>query len=102
MVQDPPVIGRPRRTRSEIVAILLEYRASKMTSVKFCAARQLHRPTFKRWIARYRTGQQKPAGSPAFAPLQVTAWAGPALFAEVNGVKIYQPVSAGFLKLLMK
>jgi hypothetical protein len=35
-----------RRTPAEIVVILSEYRASKVTAAEFCLSRQLHHPTF--------------------------------------------------------
>lgn len=91
---------RKRRTRAEITAVLADYRSSKLTVAEFCASREIHPPTFGTWLGRYK--QFKKAPSPAFAAIQVTSPPGSSLFAEVNGVKLYQPVSAAFIKLLMR
>jgi hypothetical protein len=54
--------------------------------------------TFHKWQSRYKSKTGKQAEAAGFATLQVSSSI--ALFAEVKGIKIYQPVNAAYLKEL--
>lgn len=95
-------LPRVRRTRNEIAELLTKFNASKLTSTRFCELHQLHKPTFHKWISRAKTRSKKVVQAGGFAPIEVKAVPGPALFAEVKGVRIYQPVAASYLKELIR
>ena len=94
---------RTRRTRGQIVELLDQFEKSKMTRAEFCKQHQINVSNFKKWRSRYKTGTVGSTSSPGFARVEIVSPAAPAsLFAEVNGIRIYQPVSAAFLKALVK
>lgn len=96
---------RCKRSKEAIEALLTEYAASGMTIVGFCAAKEIAPGSFHKWQSRYKEQQQKPEEpSSGFAELQVLPsvdYAGTALFAEVRGIRIFQPVTAAYLKELL-
>ena len=102
MEQVHSVARQRRRTQKEIAVLLAEYGISKLSIGEFCATKQIPRHTFHKWISRNKKKQSKIVPAPAFAPIRVVQNQAAVLFAEVDGVKIYQPVSALFLKQLMK
>ena len=93
---------RARRTRNEIAELLAKFNASRLTATKFCELHQLHKPTFQKWVSRSKTRAEKIDQAGGFAPIEVKAVPGPALFAEVKGIRIYQPVAASYLKELIR
>jgi hypothetical protein len=91
-----------RRSASEILSILHQYKQSNLTVRRFCEAQNLNKGTFNTWKKRYRSQVTLPGNSNGFMELQVSsAFGATQLFAEVNGIRIYQPVSADFLKALI-
>jgi transposase-like protein len=90
---------RQFRSRSEILDLLQEYRESKLSVKLFCEKRSISEGSFQNWRKRYGTDQSSATGT-AFTAVSVSA-AAVGLFAEVNGIRIYQPVSAGYLKELL-
>ena len=84
------------RKREAILEILNEQKNSSLSIKTFCERNNLASASFHNWKKRY--GNDGTA-RPGFTKLQITApAAGSVLFAEVYGIKIYQPVSAAYLK----
>jgi transposase-like protein len=91
---------RPRRTSQQISALLAKYNTSGVAVSEFCKQHQIPRATFHKWISRSKQ-KAKPTTvrRSAFAKVEVTALPN-TLFAEVNGIRIYQVVAASYLKEL--
>ena len=90
--------GSQYRSRSVILGLLKEQQESGISVRSFCAARSIAEGSFYGWKKRYgREGTV--VNDKDFARIQVVAAPG-GLFAEVNGIKLYQPVSAAYLKEL--
>ena len=84
------------RKRKAILEILSEHQKSNLSIKTFCERNNLASASFHNWKKRY--GNDGTA-RPGFTKLQITTpAAGSVLFAEVYGIKIYQPVSAAYLK----
>lgn len=95
MEQSNERVIRRRRSHAEILNLLSEYSKTNETVKQFCITRNINKASFHKWQSRYKT-----KGSiGGFAPVQVTSSI--ALFAEVKGIKIYQPVTAAYLKELL-
>src|SRR5690606_33923637 len=89
---------RPRRTAEEIGTTVEEVRASGQSMQAFGLPRGISINCLRRWFTA--GGVQTESGSSAVAVVQVNSSA-QRWFAEVNGIRIYQPVSATFLKELV-
>jgi hypothetical protein len=88
--------ARKFRGRTAIVKILQEQAESGQSIKSYCAARGIAEGTFHNWKHRYRgEGDARPG----FATVQLIGE--PGLFAMVGGIKVYQPVSAAYLKELL-
>jgi hypothetical protein len=85
------------RAESEIRELLAAQRQSGLSVKSFCLRHSIAPGSFHNWKKRYEV-QGLPAANDAFAAVQVGVAGG--LFAEVNGIRLYQPVSAGYLKEL--
>lgn len=88
---------RSRRSAKEIRALLELFDSSGITAKQFCTNNGISETVFYKWRGRYRTVEEKNN----FIPLQMEASGWHGLFAEVNGIRIYQAVSASFLKELL-
>lgn len=102
---ETPVAKKIRIFRSEetILNILTEYKKSKLSIKIFCAANNIASASFHNWKKKYSKRTVKPAKPTGFAALQITsppAVAEP-LFASVKEIKIYQWVTAAYLKELL-
>lgn len=86
---------RKFRGQTAIVKLLQEQSQSGQSIKSFCASHGIAEGTFHNWKHRYG-GEVDPR--PGFAAVQLIAE--PGLFAIVGGIKIYQPVSAAYLKEL--
>ena len=96
-------VVKPRRTIGQIRSLLEEFEKSQVSVSTFCLTHNLCKGTFHKWCSRYKTKKQH-SGS-GFAALKITSSPGQGsstLFAEVHGIKIYQPVTAGYLKELIR
>jgi hypothetical protein len=85
----------------EAILKLLEECVKSNLSVKgFCEANNIAQASFHNWKKKYGKRTIKQTG---FTSLQITpaVVVQSALFAEVNNVKIYQPVAAAYLKELL-
>jgi phosphoribosylamine-glycine ligase len=92
--------SRSRRSKQQILDLLSEFEKSKATAKDFCKQYNISPANFHKWKSRYKsneTGMKKTFG---FATLDVISSS--SLFAEVKGIRIYQPVSASFLKELLQ
>jgi hypothetical protein len=98
-IQKAPV--RYRRSRQEIQD-LLDLFAKGNSGVKdFCKQHNISAANFHKWKSRYRTFSNDNAAA-GFATLDVLpSLSSASLFAEVKGIRIYQVVSASFLKELL-
>jgi hypothetical protein len=88
------------RSKQEIERLLMEQAQSGLSVKAFCADIDIASGTFYHWKGKYAKGNVfiKKAG---FAPIEVVPSTGNGLFAEVGCIKIYQPVSAAYLKELL-
>ena len=97
-----------RRARKQIAKLLKEYESKKegMTTIEFCKLHDVNKSNFYNWQKRYGSDQindNKPKG---FIPIEVSATSHSSgsvssLFAEVNGIRLYQAVAAEYLKALV-
>lgn len=95
---DKPV--RTRRSRAEIMNLLVKFEKTNESVKEFCLMHHISKAAFHKWQNRYKRKTETQAG---FAALQITpgvASTATTLFAEVKEVKIYQPVPAAYLKEL--
>ncbi len=96
---------RLRRSKESISSILAEYEQSTTTVQEFCNLHNVSKATFYKWQSRYNKKNKKTGKPGGFALLKVVSPPAAAchafLFAEVNGIKIYQPVEAAYLKQLL-
>lgn len=88
---------KSRRSSKEIKALLELFDSSGLSAKQFCLTNAISETVFYKWRGRYRMAKEKSD----FIPLQVASLSSPGLFAEVNGIRIFQPVSASFLKELL-
>lgn len=98
MTSTSPVQHRQFRSRAEILALLEEQQQSGLKVKAFCLERSIPEGSFHNWKKRYEKKEQ-PEKTEAFSPIEVTP-SFSSLFAEVNGIKLYQPVTAAYLKEL--
>jgi hypothetical protein len=92
------------RGKETILSILSEYKKSNLSIKAFCIENNIASASFHNWKKKYSNSQADRVGQPGFTALRITSSAlvtGPGLFAEVNSIKIYQPVSAAYLKELL-
>lgn len=97
------VSGGRRSRQAEFTSLLKEFEKSKGVTVKaFCSLHNIGEGAFYSFRKRYyqkKTKPEKPAGFIRIKPTDGNGQPG-VLFAEVRGIKLYQPVSADYLKTL--
>ena len=95
--------GSGKRTKEQIRHLLSEYEKSQGLTVKeFCKQHDISEGSFYSFRSRYgfkSKAKGKTGGFIAIATPMLKDSTN-ALFAEVNGIKIYQAVSADYLKIL--
>ena len=92
---------RSRRTAAEIKQLLEDFKQGGSNATDFCKSIGISEAAFYKWRSRYA---EKPAlEQNGFVNLQALCVAGneSGLFAAVRGIKIYQVVSAQYLKELL-
>jgi hypothetical protein len=92
------------RSKEKILSILDEYGKSNLSVKAFCDLNNIANGTFHNWMKKYGVPKSRPDRQTGFTALQITPSVQAiesALFAEVNGIKIYQPVEADYLKALL-
>lgn len=99
MEQD--LVKRVRHTSQEIKTLLEEFTQANISAKEFCMLHTISEAVFYKWRSRY-------GGSPSANKTNFIALKAPsvslhqaALFAEVNGIRIYQAVEASYLKELL-
>lgn len=94
---------RKFRGKESILHLLGEYKKSKLSVKAFCLENSIASGTFHNWKKKYGGRSGKPAKPTGFAALQIdsTPAAGEPLFASVKEIKIYQWVTAAYLKELL-
>lgn len=100
------VIKRSRRSTKQVEELIKQYEASGLSVKQFCKKEGLSEAGFYKLRNRYQNkikSKQKPGFIPvAVTPAPTATTIKTSLFCEVKGIKIYQPVSATFLKELIK
>ena len=94
-------IKRARRTSAEIKNLLEMFSQSGMSAKDFCMLHRISEAGFYKWRSRYvNTTTAKPNN---FVILQEPSEvrSDSMLFAEVKGIRIYQAVTAQYLKELL-
>ena len=90
-----------RRTREQMKELKNEFEQTDLTVHSFSRLHNISTAILYRWKNAYQNGGGKSSG---FARVDLSSsppCALPGLFAEVRGIRIYQPVSASFLKELL-
>jgi hypothetical protein len=92
-----------KRNKDQILQLISEYEKSQGLTIKeFCKQQGIGEGSFYSFRSRYRpkSTNAKAKGFISFtAPIPQASSS--MLFAEVNGIKIYQPVPADYLKALV-
>ena len=95
--------GVKRRNSQDIKVLLEEFAKGGLSVEAFCNKHNIGKSTFHKWQTRYKNKEVQPGSCAGFADIHIvvpgehTA----ALFAEVNGIKLYRPVTAAYLKELL-
>jgi len=92
---------RRRRSHQQIRNLLTEFGKADLTVKEFCLLQHISPGTFHKWQARLKDKEAPQNNRPAFTEVQVSSSSSGALFAEVSGIRIYQPVTASYLKELL-
>lgn len=82
--------------------MLKEFTDGGLTIKEFCILHNITEAVFHKWRSRYSDGLSN--NKDGFVTLKQTGASrvlNETLFAEVNGIRIYQVVSAGYLKELL-
>ena len=87
--------------REKMFKLLDRYEKSNGSIKAFCVQNKIAPATFHYWKKKYHSLTVKQHEPPGFAALQITTPLATGLFAEVHGIKIYQWVSAAYLKELL-
>ena len=90
---------RQRRNSQQILALLAKYNSSGLSVSDFCERHQITESNLRKWISRAKQKANKKEMRRSFTAVQVTT-SESVLFAEVDGIRIYQPVAASYLKEL--
>jgi transposase-like protein len=94
-----PVKRRLFRSEAAILELLREQQQSGLSIQSFCSQHSISSGSFHNWKKRHSRSDRQ-ASQSVFTPLQVNAGLPVPLFAEVGDIRLYQPVSAAFLKEL--
>lgn len=94
-------VSRTRRTHKEIETLLSAFNKSGLPVNEFCSLHHITRGSFYKWQSRRKVKAAQKTNQAAFARVSVPSSATGALFAEVNGIRFYQPVAASYLKELL-
>jgi len=100
-MEQQSALPRTRRTSQQIKDLLTAFEEAGCTVKEFCLLHGMSGGTFHKWQSRYRNMNDQKDLSPGFAEVMIRSSVPGALFAEVNGVRLYQPVHASFLKELL-
>lgn len=92
-----------RRSRQDILQLLEAFTKAGISVQTFCDQHNIGKSTFHKWQSRYKHKAEASSTATAFSAINIISAAGysATLYAEVNGIKLYQPVSAAYLKELL-
>ena len=95
--------SRSRRSIRQIHDLLRVFDEGNINATEFCKLHNISKGTFYKWQSRYKRNKEKKMNKPGFAEVKIISSSpGSVLFAEVRGIRIYQQVSAAFLKELLR
>lgn len=97
-------VTRRRRNRDQILQLLEKFEVAGVSVKEFCKTHHINQGNFHKWKSRYKDGgAAKKVDASGFTCIDVTHRVAvhAELFAEVNGIRIYRPVNASFLKELL-
>jgi hypothetical protein len=97
-MEGKPVMPRSFRSEAEISRLLQEQADSGQSVKTFCALNKIQEGSFYRWRNKH-SKIDSPSSPSGFAALQIIPE--PVLFAAVGSIRIYQSVSAAYLKELV-
>ena len=89
-----------RRTRAQMLELKESFEKSNLAVHSFSRLHNISTAILYRLKNAYQNGGGKSSGFARVDPSS-SPCASPGLFAEVRGIRIYQPVSASFLKELL-
>lgn len=96
---------RPTTKADRMREIVSNYPCSGKTVTQYCAANKVKEKTFYYWLRKYRNTKVEVLNKPAILPVNIEGIDVPVerqpLFAELLGIKIYQPVPAEYLLTLL-
>lgn len=99
MEQEQKTSARHRRSKQQIQHLLNLFAKSNSRVKDFCKEHNISPANFHKWKSRYKSNLAGKKNASGFARMDIVSL--PGLFAEVNGIRIYQPVSAAYLKELV-
>lgn len=88
------------RSKQEIEVLLHDWEKSGQSVKRFCSSLGIAEGTFYHWKKKF-SKDPGISGKAGFAPIEIVPSTSNGLFAEVGSIKIYQPVSAAYLKELL-
>ncbi len=91
--------GKAFRSKQAIELLIAEHAQSGQSVRVFCAGLHIAEGTFYHWKKTF-SKDTNVTGKAGFAPIDIVPSVN-GLFAEVESIKIYQPVSAAYLKELL-
>jgi hypothetical protein len=97
--QEQKIAARHRRSKQQIEELLNLFAKSNSGVKDFCREHNISPANFHKWKSRYKINPERKKNASGFARMDIVSL--PGLFAEVNGIKLYQPVSAAYLKELV-
>ena len=103
MQQNSATPAYTRRSAGQIRKLISEFKQSGLSVKEFSSLHNISRASFHNWQSKYGTVKTKRASEVGFARLEITPplqTSAQILFAEVSGIKLYQPVEASYLKKL--
>ena len=105
-----PKAKQSRTDQAQVLLLLKKFNAQNRLSItQFCRKHKIHRTNFYAWQKRHgkKEEQSNPKGfvtievTPTPATLPVRLSEASALFAEVNGIRLFHFVSPDYLKALL-
>lgn len=95
----------PATKADKMKEIVSKYAASGKTVTQYCAANKIKEKTFYYWLRKYRKTNTTILTKPTILPINIDSISiqgeSQPLFAELLGIKIYQPVPAEYLLTLI-
>ena len=89
------------RGKEKMFKTLEEYEKGNLSIKAFCLENNIAPATFHYWKKKYNASIANQSKQSGFAALNLTTCSSTAIFAEVNGIKIYQWVEPAYLKELL-